>query len=65
MGLVPRVRLGTYVLDPLPEYYSPVPTVVLSAVVVYEMIGPICTKFAILQAGESRIGRKGGESIRA
>lgn len=46
-----------------PEYYGPVSTVVLSAVVVYEMIGPICTKFAIVQAGESRIGRQGAESI--
>ncbi len=46
-----------------PEYYGSISTVVLSAVVLYEMIGPIATKFAIVQAGEARLERGAAESI--
>lgn len=46
-----------------PEYYTVISTVVLSAVVVYEMIGPIGTKFAIVQSGEARMGRETAQSI--
>ncbi len=46
-----------------PEYYGSISTVVLSAVVLYEMVGPICTKFAIVQAGEARIAGGTAESI--
>ncbi len=35
-------------------YREVVTTVVLASVVIYEMIGPISTKFAIVQSGESR-----------
>ncbi len=46
-----------------PAYYASISTVVLSAVVLYEMVGPICTRFAIVQAGEARIARGAAESI--
>jgi hypothetical protein len=36
-----------------PEYETIVTTVVLSSVVIYEMFGPVATKFAIQRAGES------------
>ena len=36
-----------------PEYATLVTTVVLSSVVIYEMFGPVATKFAIQRAGES------------
>jgi Kef-type K+ transport system membrane component KefB len=37
-----------------PDYATVVTTVVLSSVVIYEMIGPISTKFAIIRSGEAR-----------
>lgn len=46
-----------------PDYYAVISTVVLSAVVLYEMIGPISTKFAIVQSGEARLGREAAQSI--
>lgn len=46
-----------------PEHYPLISTVVLSAVVVYEMIGPIATKFAIVQSGEARLAREATQSI--
>lgn len=46
-----------------PQYYSVISTIVLSAVVLYEMIGPIATRFAIVRSGEARIGRDGVQSI--
>jgi Kef-type K+ transport system membrane component KefB len=46
-----------------PEYYGEISTIVLSAVVLYEMIGPIGTKFAVVQSGESRVGREATQSI--
>ena len=35
-----------------PEIASMVTTVILGSVVVYEIIGPFCTKMAITKAGE-------------
>ncbi len=37
-----------------PEYARMVGTVVLSSVVIYEMFGPISTRFAIIRSGEAR-----------
>ena len=37
-----------------PEYATVISAVVLSSVVIYEMVGPIATRFAIEQAGEAR-----------
>jgi hypothetical protein len=37
-----------------PEIGATVSTVVLSAVVIYEIVGPIAAKFAVVQSGESR-----------
>ncbi len=46
-----------------PEYYPVISTVILSSVVVYEMFGPISTKFAIVQSGEARLGGEASQSI--
>ena len=46
-----------------PEYYGVISTIVLSAVVLYEMIGPIATKFAIVQSGEARVTQESTQSI--
>ncbi len=46
-----------------PEYYSVISTIVLSAVVLYEMVGPIATKFAIVQSGEAHVARDREQSI--
>ena len=44
------------------EYSATVSTVVLAAVVIHEMIGPISTRFAIVQSGEAR-GRNEPEPV--
>ena len=46
-----------------PQYYAQISTIVLSAVVLYEMVGPIATKFAVVQSGESRVSREATQSI--
>lgn len=46
-----------------PEHYAAISTVVLSAVVLYEMIGPIATKFAIVQSGEAHFEAESTQSI--
>ena len=46
-----------------PEHYPAISTIVLSAVVLYEMVGPIGTKFAIVRSGEARVGRETAQSI--
>ena len=46
-----------------PQYYSVISTIVLSAVVLYEMVGPIATKFAIVQSGEAHVARDREQSI--
>ena len=46
-----------------PEYYATISTVVLSAIVIYEVIGPIGAKFAIVRSGEARMGRETTQSI--
>ena len=57
------VGLVMTVARQFPEYYGTISTVVLSAVVLYEMIGPIGTKFAVVRSGEARIGRETTQSI--
>lgn len=46
-----------------PEYYPVISTIILSSVVIYEMFGPISTKFAIVQSGEARMGDGPTQSI--
>lgn len=46
-----------------PEYADTVTTVILSAVAIYEMIGPISARFAIVRAGESRVREMDSGSI--
>ncbi len=38
----------------LPEIAAPITTIVLSSVLIYELIGPLTTKFALLRAGEAQ-----------
>ena len=37
-----------------PEFSPTISTVVLSSIIVFEMIGPISTRFAIVRSGEAR-----------
>lgn len=46
-----------------PEFSEVISTVVLSAVAVYEVFGPIATRYAIVRAGESRQREQDSESI--
>lgn len=46
-----------------PEYAEVVETVVLSSVALYEMVGPISARFAIVRAGESRLRSQDSGSI--
>lgn len=56
LGLVPQagVAIGVTLMvqQTFPEIASMVTTVILGSVVVYEIIGPFCTKMAITKAGE-------------
>jgi Kef-type K+ transport system membrane component KefB len=47
-----------------PEFAPVVSTVVLASVVVFEMLGPASTRFALLRSGEAGLARKpGGEPL--
>ena len=46
-----------------PEYYPVLHTVVLSSVALFEMLGPISARFAIVGAGESKTRGADGGSI--
>lgn len=46
-----------------PEYADTVTTVILSSVAIYEMIGPISARYAIVRAGESRVREMDSGSI--
>jgi hypothetical protein len=43
-----------------PQFASVVSTVVLSSVVLFEMIGPASTRFALVRAGEAGAKREAG-----
>ena len=45
------------------DFAPPVTVVVLASVVIYEMLGPLGTRFAIVRAGESRVREVRPESI--
>lgn len=51
-GLV--VGLVLVINTRFPQYARVVGTVILSSVVIYEMFGPISTRFAIIRSGEAR-----------
>ncbi len=57
------VGLTMTVGQQFPEYYAVISTVVLSAVVLYEMVGPISTRFAIIQSGEAHLNKDSMQSI--
>lgn len=62
LGLVPQagVAIGVTLLvqQHFPEIASMITTVILGSVVVYEIIGPFCSKLAITKAGE--VGKASG-----
>lgn len=59
--LVPQagVAIGLTLLvgEVLPAYGSQIKTIILAATVIYELIGPLCTKFAIFKAGEAQVSK--------
>lgn len=59
--LVPQagVAIGLTLLvgEVLPAYGSQIRTIILAATVIYELIGPLCTKFAIFKAGEAQVSK--------
>lgn len=52
------IGMAQVVSSDLPEYAPLITTVVLSATLVYELIGPLVTKFALEKAGEIQIPSK-------
>ena len=46
IGLVMDIRLR------YPEYAQYVATIILASIFIYELVGPVCTRYAILAAGE-------------
>ncbi len=57
--LVPQagvaIGLSLLVENALPLYGSEIRTIILAATVMYELIGPLCTKYAIFKAGEAQV----------
>ncbi len=54
----------TLAIDDRFEAYAPqVSTVVLAAVVIYEMIGPVATRFALVRSGESATPGEGPRAV--
>lgn len=55
--LVPQagvaIGLSLLVENAMPAYGSQIRTIILAATVIYELVGPLCTKFAIFKAGEA------------
>jgi hypothetical protein len=46
------IGMATLAVTQLPQYGSQILTVILSATLVYEIVGPIATKTALQKAGE-------------
>ena len=69
LGLALMAQAGlavglTLAIDDRFETYAPqVSTVVLAAVVIYEMIGPIATRFALVRSGESAMSGEGPRAV--
>lgn len=57
--LVPQagvaIGLSLLVENALPQYGAQIRTIILAGTVIYELIGPLCTKFAIFKAGEAKV----------
>lgn len=57
--LVPQagvaIGLALLVESALPAYGTQIRTIILAGTVIYELIGPLCTKFAIFKAGEAHV----------
>lgn len=57
--LVPQagvaIGLSLLVGEALPSYGPQIRTIILAATVIYELVGPLCTKFAIFKAGEAQV----------
>lgn len=57
--LVPQagvaIGLALLVENALPAYGTQIRTIILAGTVIYELIGPLCTKFAIFKAGEAHV----------
>jgi Kef-type K+ transport system membrane component KefB len=49
------IGMATLALHQLPGYGAQVQTVILAATLIYELIGPIATKFALKRAGEIHV----------
>lgn len=57
LTLVPQagvaIGLALIVQNELPAYGAQIRTIILAGTVIYELIGPLCTKIAIFKAGEA------------
>lgn len=62
LALLPQagvaIGMAQMCVTALPEYASRISTVVLCATLVYELVGPVITKIALMKAGEITIEKK-------
>lgn len=49
------IGLSLLVEQALPAYGTEIRTIILAGTVIYELIGPLCTKIAIFKAGEAQV----------
>ncbi len=56
LTLIPQagvaIGLATLAMTGIPEYGKEIQTIILSATVIYELIGPVAAKLALKKAGE-------------
>lgn len=69
LTLVPQegvaIGLATIAMTVVPEYGETIRTVVLCGIVIYELLGPLITKFALKQAGEIQTTPKSSKKAKA
>ncbi len=61
-SLIPQagvaIGIAQLVVTELPEYGSSIQAVILCATLIYELVGPIVTKFSLIKAGEIEVEKK-------
>ena len=62
MSLIPQagvaIGIAQLVVKELPEYGASIQAVILCATLIYELIGPVITKYSLIRAGEIEIEPK-------
>ena len=62
MSLIPQagvaIGIAQLVVKELPEYGASIQAVILCATLIYELVGPVITKYSLIKAGEIEVEPK-------